>query len=402
MLRFLSRLLIGLLFLFSGFVKAVDPVGGVIKLKDYFEAFNLDFLNGTALTLAIILSSIEFIIGFHILVKIRIKQMAVAAFVMMIFFTLLTFVLAIFNPVSDCGCFGDAIKLTNWDTFFKNLVTLPFAWIIYRSRDRYEDELAGWRVFSLSLVSIIFTVGISVYSYENLPIIDFRPFKTGTNIPEAMKIPEGALQPEYKTLFILEKNGVKKEFDEINYPYNDTTWVFIDSKTELIKEGYQPPITDFYITNKQGEESTEMILNSDKPVFLMIAPDISTIAPKQVAQLINLSNKCRIKGISFFCVTSSLYDEIMKFELKNRPMFNYLFADEILLETITRGNPGLIIIDRGTILAKYNYVNTPTLKIVDNPASYILQDKSKQIEKYAFLITALLTIISTLIFYKRE
>ena len=136
--------------------------------------------------------------------------MAVAAYVMMIFFTLLTFVLAIFNPVSDCGCFGDAIKLTNWQTFFKNLLTLPFAWIIFRNKDRYDDELAGWRVFSLSLVSVIFAVGISVYSYRNLPMLDFRPFKTGTNIPEAMKIPEGALQPEYKSVFILEKDGVKK------------------------------------------------------------------------------------------------------------------------------------------------------------------------------------------------
>ena len=153
MIRFLSRLIIGLLFIFSGFVKAVDPVGGAIKLKDYFEAFGMDFLNGTALTLAVILSSIELIVGFHILVKIRIKQMAAAAFVMMIFFTLLTFVLAIFNPVSDCGCFGDAIKLTNWQTFFKNLLTLPFVWIIFRNRNRYDGELSGWRIFSLSLVS---------------------------------------------------------------------------------------------------------------------------------------------------------------------------------------------------------------------------------------------------------
>lgn len=402
MIRFLSRLLIGLLFIFSGFVKAVDPVGGTIKLKDYFEAFGLDFLNGTALTLAIILSSIEVIVGFHILVKIRIKQMAVAAYVMMIFFTLLTFVLAIFNPVSDCGCFGDAIKLTNWQTFYKNLITLPFAWILFRYRDRYDDELSGWRVFSLSLVSVIFAVGISVYSYRNLPMLDFRPFKTGTNIPEAMKIPEGALQPEYKTVFILEKDGIKKEFDENNYPYSDTTWLFIDSKTELIKEGFQPPITDFYITNKQGEESTQMLLNSEKPLFLMIAPDISTIKPEQVSGLIELSNRCRLKGLRFYCITSSLYDDLMKFELKNRAMFNYLFADEVLLETITRGNPGLVVIDKGTILAKYNYVNTPSVEIVDNPTSYILQEKSKQTGKYVVLITVLLTIISILIFYKKE
>lgn len=402
MIRFISRIVIGLLFLFSGFVKAVDPVGGAIKLKDYFEAFGLDYLNGSALYLAILLSSIELIVGFHILIKIRIRQMSTIAFIMMLFFTTLTLVLAIYNPVSDCGCFGDAIKLTNWDTFFKNLLTLPFVWIIYRNRERYDEELAGWRIFTLSIVSIIFAVGISVYSYRNLPIMDFRPFKTGTNIPEAMKIPEGAEQPEYKTTFILEKDGVKEVFDENNYPYNDSTWVFIDSKTELIKEGYQPPITDFYITNKQGEEATNSILNSKKPLFLMIAPDISSITHEQVAALIKLSDRCRVKGLRFYCITSSLNDEVMEFEVKNRSMFNYLYADEVLLETITRGNPGLVIIERGTIIAKYNYINTPSFDIVDNPISYILKEKSKQTEKYAVLIAVLLTIVSTLIFYKRD
>ena len=402
MLRFLSRILIGLLFLFSGAVKAVDPVGGAIKFKDYFDAFGLEFFNDIALPLSILLSSIEFILGFHLLIGIRIKQIALTVFLFMLFFTVLTLVLAIFNPVSDCGCFGDAIVLSNWQTFFKNLITLPFAWIVFRNRKQHEELLIGWRINSLTLISTIFAVAISIYSYQNLPVMDFRPFKAGTNIPEAMEIPEDALQPEYKTTFILEQSGVKKEFDENNYPYTDTTWVFIDSKTELIKEGFQPPIADFYITTKRGEEATDMILNSEKPVFLMIAPEISTIQPEQVSELIKISERCRLKSIRFFCVTSSLHDEIMKFELDNKSKFNYLFADEVLLETIIRGNPGLVILDKGTILAKYNYRNIPTSKIVENPISYILQEKNRETEKYAVLITALLIIISTLMFYKRE
>ncbi len=402
MLRYISRIIIGLLFLFSGFVKAVDPVGGAIKFKDYFDAFGLEFFNDIALPLSILLSSIEFILGFHLLIGIRIKQIASTVFFLMLFFTALTFILAIYNPVSDCGCFGDVIVLSNWETFFKNLITLPFAWIIFRHRKQHEELLTGWRINSLSLISVIFAVGISVYSYRYLPIMDFRPFKAGTNIPEAMKIPEGAQKPEYKTTFILEKSGIKKEFDENNYPYADTTWVFIDSKTELIKEGFQPPVTDFYISNRQGDEVTDKILNSSKPVFMMIALDISKIKPEQLVGLSKLNDECRRRDISFYCVTSSLYDEILKFEMTNQPMFNYLFADEVLLETIIRGNPGLVIIDKGTILAKYNYLNTPSLKIVENPVSYILQEKNRQTEKYAVLITALLIIISTLIFYKRE
>ena len=402
MLRFISRILTGLLFIFSGFVKAVDPVGGAIKFKDYFDAFGIEFLNSTSLPLAILLSSLEFVIGFHLLTGIRMKQTSVIAYYMMLFFTALTFVLAIFNPVSDCGCFGDAIKLDNWPTFFKNLVTLPFTWVLYRNRNNFGEVLPAWRINSLSLLSVVFAAGISVYSYRNLPLLDFRPYKTGTNIPEAMKIPEGAPQPEYKTTFILEKNGVRKEFDEKNYPYTDTTWVFIDSETEMIKEGYQPPVTDFYITNKQGEDVTNKILNSEKPLFLMIAPDISKLNTGKTEKLAKLSDQCRKKGFDFYCVTSSLYDDIIKFELEYKPMFNYLFADDVLLQTIIRSNPGLAVLKKGTILAKYSYVNIPSTKIISNTLSYILKEKSEQTEKFAVIILLLLLIVITLIFYKKQ
>jgi len=402
MLRFISRILTGLLFIFSGLVKAVDPVGGAIKFKDYFDAFGLEFLNGTVLPLAILLSTFEFVIGFHLLVGIRLKQSSVIAYFMILFFTALTLVLAVFNPVSDCGCFGDAIKLDNWSTFFKNLITLPFTWILYRNRNNFKEMLPAWRINSLTLISVVFAAGISVYSYRNLPLLDFRPYKTGANIPDAMKIPEGAPQPEYKTTFILEKDGVRKEFDEKNYPYSDTSWLFIDSKTELIKEGYQPPISDFYITNKQGNDVTKKILTSEAPLFLMIAPDVSGLNAKKISGLAKLSDKCRRKGIDFYCVTSSLYDDIIKFEMKQSPMFNYLFADDVLLQTIIRSNPGLVVLKNGTILAKYSYVNTPSTKITDNTLSYILKEKSEQSEKYTVIILILLLIVITLIFYKKQ
>ena len=401
MLRLISRILIGLLFLFSGFVKAVDPVGGSIKFTDYFEAFGMDFLLGTTLPLAIVLSTIEIVIGFNLLTGIRVKYTSTIAFYLMLFFTALTLILAIFNPVSDCGCFGDAIKISNWGTFFKNLISLPFTWILFRNRDKFIDKLTRPRINGLTAVSVIFAVGISIYSYRNLPVLDFRPFKTGVNIPEAMKIPEGALQSEYKTTFILEKDGIRKEFDEKNYPYDDTTWVFIDSKSELLKEGYQPPIKDFYITDKNGNDVSEKIIGSKKPVFLMIAPDLSKVEQKQALKLVALNKECRKKNIKFYCVTSSLYEDIIGFEMENGAAMNYLYADEVLLQTIIRANPGLVIIENGTILAKYNFINTPGTDIIKNPVSHIISEKRKQTEKISVLIILLLLISSVLTFYKK-
>ena len=402
MIRLISRILIGLLFLFSGFVKAVDPVGGSIKLTDYFEAFGMDFLLGAALPFAIVLSSVEFIIGFHLLVGIRLKYTSTAAFYILIFFTSLTFVLAIFNPVTDCGCFGDAIKLTNWETFFKNLISIPFAWVLFKKRGEYVEELSRPRLNGLTAISIIFAVGISVYSYRNLPVLDFRPFKTGVNIPEAMKIPEGAEQAEYKTTFILEKNGKQKEFDEKNYPYDDTTWVFIDSKSILIKEGYQPPIKDFYITDNDGNDVTDNIIKNKETVFLMIAHDLTKVKPQEAKPFVELNKKIRnIKGMKFYCITSSLYKDIVEFERVSDAGMNYFFADEVLLQTIIRSNPGLVIIDNGTILAKYSCSNVPGTKILTDPVSYILSESRAKKEKTATLIIVLLLTISVLIFYKK-
>lgn len=402
MLKQVSRILTGILFVFSGFVKAVDPVGGTIKLKDYFDAFGIEFLTGIALPLAIALSTLEFITGFHLLINVRVKLFSRVAFYMLAFFTVLTFFLAIFNPVTDCGCFGDAIKMTNWQTFYKNLITLPFSWIVFSKRSEFENSLSSLRVNLLTAVSLVFSVGISVYSYCYLPVLDFRPFKTGTNIPEAMKIPENAPQPEYKTTFILEKDGVRKEFDEHNYPYEDTTWLFIDSKSVLIKEGYQPPVKDFYLSNNEDENMTDVVLKSKKPVFLMTVPDVSELDKDDVAGMIELSNICRKNSIHFYCVTSSLMKDIMKFEVKQKAMFNYLFADEVLIETINRGNPGLTVLKEGTILAKYNHFDLPSKEIVKDPLSYTIKEKAKREHRMIVLISGLLLTLTVIILYKKQ
>ncbi|TAJ15722.1 DoxX family protein [Marinilabiliaceae bacterium JC017] len=396
MLRFISRLIIGIVFTFSGFVKAVDPVGGAIKIKDYLEAFHLSALEDLSLPLAILLSTFEFLIGFHLLVGIRVKLVAIPAFLFMLFFTGLTLVLAIANPVSDCGCFGDAIKLTNWQTFYKNLITLPFSFIIFHQRKNYKENLALWRSWLLTGLCCIFAVGLSIYSLDNLPLLDFRPFKVGTSILEDSKIPEGAPMPEYETIFILEKDGIKKEFDVNNYPYEDSTWVFVESKTNLIKEGYQPPILNFMLDTPEGENLTDNLLHHSQPVVLMITPKLEKANTTQIEEFKKIRNVCMEKGYPFYCVTASLPETIYAFDVKHEANFDYLSADETMLKTIIRSNPGLMVLKDGIIMAKYHYNHLPKPESFKNPVSNAFKQTNSHREKaytgLYFIVLLLFTI----------
>src|SRR5690554_1311301 len=252
---FLCRLVLALVFLFSGFIKAIDPFGGMVKFEDYFTAFGWSFFHPLALPLSIALAVFEFSLGFFLLFKLYMRWTATAVLAMMGLFTLLTFYIAIFNPVSDCGCFGDAIKLTNWETFGKNVILMAAVFFMFKFRNSYENRYTVLANATTAIIALVAIISFSVYNYRHLPVIDFRPYKTGTNIPAGMRIPEGAEQPEYETLFILEKDGVRQTFNVDNYPYDDESWVYVDSETKVIKEGYTPPLYNFSIFSAEsGEE----------------------------------------------------------------------------------------------------------------------------------------------------
>jgi len=373
MLKLISRLITGLIFLFSGFVKAVDPKGGAIKISEYLEVVGLNDTEGIAVFLSIALSAVEFILGFHLVLGVKIKRVALPALLFMLAFTIITFFIAIFEPVSDCGCFGDAIKLTNWETLFKNLIILPFSLLVFFKRNEFTCNLSGIKQHFLSFMGFAFTLGISAYSIYYLPVLDFRPYKVGANISESMSIPEGADEGEYETTFILEKDGERKEFDVNNYPYEDSTWVFIDSKTKVIREGYQPPITALNFESTDGEDLTERIINNDKPVFLMIAPQLEKTSAKHIKSFIEIKNNAISNGYSFYVVTASLTDACYKFDMEHLAAFEYALCDETTLKTIVRANPGLVIIHQGTIIAKYNQTELPAANDLNNPLSHSIE-----------------------------
>ena len=274
-LRSISRIIIGLVFVFSGLVKAIDPLGSAYKFHDYFQAFNLGFLNNLSLPLAIILCTAEFISGFSVLTGLKQKSGILGVFILLIIFTPVTLILALTNPVSDCGCFGDAIYLTNWETFGKNIVLSAMLIVVYTGKNQIEkifSKSTDWIIiFSVIVLFVVF----SMANLKYLPVVDFLPYKKGVKIADKMIIPEGVAADEYRTTFTYEKDGVRKDFNLNNYPANDSSWKFVDQKSILVKRGYKPPIHDFIITSSNGEDITQSILNYQGYSVLMVTKKLS-------------------------------------------------------------------------------------------------------------------------------
>ncbi len=357
-LRLIARIIIGSVFIFSGFVKGVDLTGSAIKFHDYFQAFHLDFLHFSSLPLAIIFPATEFLIGISLLFALKPKTGAWGVFLFMLFFTPLTLILALFNPVKDCGCFGDALVLTNWQTFLKNLFLLTLAIFLFLQRKHLTGRLEAGSQWALLGFYLLTFTGFSLYSYNHLPLIDFRPYKTGTNIREKTRIPEGAPRDEYKTTLIYEKDGIRKEFTLDNFPWQDSTWKFINQESILVKKGYVPPIHDFSIIQPDGTDITDRILSDPGYTFLLVSPDLSKANKKGLQRAYALSLFAADQGDHFYVITSSGKELMDKLENEG---FSFIYGntDETTCKTIIRSNPGLLLITEGTILGKWHYHDIP-------------------------------------------
>ena len=357
-LRYISRIIIGIVFIFSGTVKAIDPLGTVYKFQDYFQAFHLGILKEISLPLAILLCTFEFIAGFSVLFNIRQKTGIWMVMILMAVFTPLTFVLALTNPVSDCGCFGDAIHLTNWQTFFKNILLLVPAVYLLITRNKILPRpgiIREWATMSIAM--LIFIVFI-FYNLRYLPVIDFLPYKTGTKIPEKMVVPDGMPVDKYETTLIYEKDGQKKEFEISDYPAGDSTWKFVSQNSVLVSKGYQPPIHDLSFTSLAGEDLTQQILSSQRYTLLMIARKLRDCEPELLKKGSDLGSLCTGSQIDFYIITSSASDEVKNFFSG----VNVCLADETTLKTMMRSNPGYMLLKDGTIKGKWSWANVPDIE----------------------------------------
>ncbi len=363
-LRIISILITGAVFVFSGIVKGIDPLGSAYKFHDYFNSFRLTFLQFLTLPMSFLLSLAEFLTGFGLLTGILRKEALRLAAILMIIFTPLTLYLAIANPVSDCGCFGDAIHLTNWQTFGKNLILVCLIIIPLTGERSVNSKKSSARQIIYATAAALVFLCFEFYNLIFLPVVDFLPYSAGTYIPGKMKIPEGAPVTQYETTFLYEKEGVRKEFTLKDYPANDSSWKFVEQKSKLIRKGYQPLIHDFSITTADNRDITDSVLTDRKPVFLMISKKLKEAGRKRLENGIITGNKLLSEGFDFYVLTSSGSDEMAGFGNTDQ----FCSADETTLKTMIRSNPGYMIIRDGVIRGKWSWANLP--------------DNRKLIEKY--------------------
>ena len=367
----LCRIFLAVAFLFSGTVKVVDPRGTQYKLEDYFQAFGwMEWVpSGLPLLLSVLLSVFEFMVGIYLFFGIRRKVTTWACWIFLLFMTPLTLYLAIANPVSDCGCFGDAVVLTNWQTFFKNVAFWIAATVILcypQWMKRFISERNQWTISLYSLCYVVVLGGICLY---RLPVIDFRPYHIGASIPEGMVIPEGESGPEFETTFIMEKNGERKEFTLDNYP--DSTWTFVDSKTVMTQKGYEPPIHDFSLVSwPDGEDLTSEVLSDSNYTFLAISPRLELADDSNIDRINELYDYCSEHGYAFYFVTASGDKAIMRWQDLTGADYPFCQCDEITLKTIIRSNPGLLLLKNGVVYEKWSCNNLPREAQLDKPLEY--------------------------------
>lgn len=368
----IARTLLGIVFMFSGIVKAIDPLGTVYKIEDYLKAFGgiMTDLLPLAGCAAFVLIALEWLLGVCLMLNVKTQWTSWLTLAFMLVMTPLTLWIALTNPVSDCGCFGDAIVLSNWATFWKNVVLSVLVVILLCCRKSIPQTFV-WQV-EVGAVSagLAIVMALMTWTLYHLPLLDFRPYKVGNNIPELMEVPEDAPQDEYEIRFIYEKDGVEKEFTLDNYPKGDSTWTFVDQKSKLIKKGYEAPIHDLEILTMEYEDITQDILESEEPITLVIMYDLEKADKSQMDKVTALFTECLNKWrpmyiltgsgeqtIEDFCTELALEERSNAITPFNHPDAVFCTCDPVTLKTIVRANPGVIVVQNGTIIDKYNINN---------------------------------------------
>lgn len=358
----LARLIVGALFVFSGFVKLNDPIGFAFKLEEYFSpsVLDLEFLAPFALLIAVVLVIFELVVGIMLLIGYRPRFTTWALLLMIIFFSFLTFYSAYFNKVTDCGCFGDAIPLTPWQSFYKDVILLVLILILFFNKKYITPLFAKashkWIIF----ISFILCLAFAYYVLMHLPLIDFRAYKVGNNIEEKMNVPEGAAEAiyDYKWKFMVD--GEEKIFTTTG-AYPQVSGEFIEVDTELVQEGYVPPIHDFAI-EREGQDFTSELLQ-EKKLIMIIAYSLGRSEDEGLGKMSAVAQAAKDNGYKVIGLSAS--NEELKAEVREKYNldFDFYFSDETALKTIVRSNPGIVKLVRGTIVQKLHWNDAEDLQL---------------------------------------
>ena len=403
----LCRIIVGIVFIYSGFVKGIDPLGSDYKFTDYFNAFGMGWMNATTLFFSFALSLVEFLIGIALLFNLWVSRMAWGSLLFMAFFTPLTLVLALTNLVSDCGCFGDAMILTNWQTFWKNIILLLLAIMIFMYRKEYKSSLPLVGQFSFLALAGAGMLCLSVYCYRHLPVLDFRPYAVGKNITEGMRLPEGAEPDQYEVTlkYKNKQTGEVQSFTEENYPWQDTlNWEYESSSERLVKKGYITPIHDLVIEHPTLGNITEEILEDDNHTILAVAYNLTQSDMQYQPAINRLAEYAQEKGIRFYGLTSSSERDIETYKKRYHVPYEFCTADEIQLKTMIRSNPGVIILREGTILDKWAGKDVPDVKELQDTdlTAYCVYSREQMQRIYLVYSIILLFFVAYLLIPRRK
>lgn len=367
-----SRIFVGLLFIFSGLIKANDPVGFGYKLQEYFLVFGMDYLNDYSTWIAIVVCAFEIILGALLLLGIAGWQVAWGLLLLILFFTFLTFYSAFFEVVTSCGCFGDAIPLTPWQSFIKDLVLLAFILVIFVKRHKIKPLIkSSFTSNLLTFLIIILSFGIGIYTMSYLPFIDFLPYKEGNNLPKLMEVPEGAALDEYELTYTLKNaaSGETKKMTDKEYMdqkvWEDESWEIVGEPTSvLVKKGYQLAIPDLNITDAEGNQVTEQIIQNPYFNFIVVSTDVTKLSPLDYVAFDKINQTIREisaeENIRAVLLTASSSADAAYLNSQLDLILEIFYADAVPIKSMVRSNPGVMLMQNGTVVKKWSKNSFPT------------------------------------------
>jgi uncharacterized membrane protein YphA (DoxX/SURF4 family) len=361
------RIAVGLLFIFSGLIKANDPLGFSYKLEEYFDVFHITFLNSFALSIAILLCALEMILGFALLIGVRAISVAWGLLLLIVFFSFLTFYSAFFKVVQTCGCFGDAIPLTPWQSFTKDLALLLLILVIFINRKFIQPVFNKRTGDQLLVAATVASLGFGFYTYNFSPVMDFLPYKTGANLPDEMKTPPGAKPDEIEVTYHLKskKTGAAKAMNNTDYLksniWKDNDWVIVgEPESRLVKKGFSPKIADLIINDAQGNNYTTELLTNPYYSLVIVAYNLRKTDEEAINRLnalaINLSQNFNIRTV---LLTSNSAQDATAFAKQHHLLSEIFYADEVPLKSMVRSNPGILLLKNGTVINKWHYHSMP-------------------------------------------
>ncbi|WP_119081004.1 BT_3928 family protein [Chitinophaga alhagiae] len=356
----LFRLVVGVLFIFSGLIKANDPLGLSYKMDEFFEVLHLPFLVPLSLAFSLVMNAFEIIAGFAVLLGYRMRIFSLLLLLLIVFFTFLTGFALFSGLIRECGCFGDCIKLTAEQSFWKDVILLVMIVVIFICRNHIQPLFSKPVTITIMVLAVLFPVALQWYTLSHLPIVDCLPYKVGNNIEEKMKAPPGSTPDVYETVLIYEKDGKQQEFTADNYPWQDSTWQYVDRKDKLLRKGNaEPAIKDFILTDFDGNNQNDAVLKETRPVYLLLVRDVDQAGRGWEGKVKALLKQQQEGKIVVFGITSSNQAAVDRFKADRGVDMPFLQMDGTAIKTAGRSTPCLLLLDKAVIRGKWHYNDIP-------------------------------------------